>query len=95
MDDPHGKKALLSLALTCSTLREESQRWIFREMRRGGALIFSSVVRDVIFVHIRFLQTVYGNPRRLGPYVRSYTQVELACPVNGMVAAQLDFRMNS
>ncbi|KAF5312092.1 hypothetical protein D9619_003862 [Psilocybe cf. subviscida] len=82
MDDPDGKKGLLALALTCSTLREESQRRIFREMRTDGALIFSSVVRDVISTHIRFLQTVYGNPRRLGPYVRSYTQVGLACPVN-------------
>lgn len=75
---PRDRPALLSLALVNQTLRHESQKILFS--------IFEGVEghewrgdEPPILTHTLFLQAIIDDPKRLGPYVLTYTQDGVAC----------------
>jgi hypothetical protein len=76
------KNILLSLALVSQVLRHESQKILF-SIVDGKAVHERGKDEDTIRRHTLFLQTVIDHPKRLGLYVLSYAQENLACDPKG------------
>lgn len=72
------RPVLLSLALVNRTLRHESQKILFSIMDRGRSHEQRGD-EHIIMTHTLFLQAIINDPKRLGPYVLTYTQDGMAC----------------
>lgn len=74
------RPTLVSLALVDTAWRQESQRVLFRTVYDGGYQIprDPNHERKHRETHIQFLRAILNHPKCLGPYVRSYAQIDLA-----------------
>ncbi|KAF5327376.1 hypothetical protein D9619_003892 [Psilocybe cf. subviscida] len=77
MSQRFDRKTLLSLARVSSDWRHESQRILFSNVH--GVLLASIHGYATLDTHTAFLHAVSMQPTRLGAYVRSYSQSNLAC----------------
>lgn len=78
LGSPKDTRTLLSLALVDRAWCAQSQRVLFKTVCDNW--IYEKELDTVVRRHIRFLQTIIKTPKKLGPYVRTYAQNELAFP---------------
>lgn len=74
---PEERWTILRIACTPRFLRDESQRFIFYHNEAIDHIAHDK--RDALIRHSQFVQAIFNHPRRLGPFVRTFVQVELAC----------------
>jgi hypothetical protein len=75
---PRDRPTLLSLSLTSTVWRQESQRILFKDIWDGCYDKMEEIRKKWFDTHLLFLQAICAQPDRLGPYVRSYGQFRLA-----------------
>lgn len=80
---------LLNVSQCCMTLREVSQRILFRGLRPELQGRRSGSLDHILRIHVHFLYSIVDSPDRLARYVTHYSQDDLGVDPHLLVVGKL------